>query len=259
MFVLVALFLGVYLIRVNYTFMVIGITVMVSLLYAQLGEFSWSLLLLRLVETAVGVGAVAVTVMVIFPLRPQRVLTTGVLMWFQAFSRLTQASLDRLTGTPPEPADDGDDAPSTLELIRDQDAAYAAFEATAAPLRAATYGRNATQLAEVRAVSAAARSYARSLAAEADEVGDLGETELLRAAAQFKASTAAIESRIETGEHGTYTRSAALVELAARSLPPGDSPARSALRDLTLLDGALARLAQALEMQVADLDTSVPA
>ena len=72
--VLVALFIGIYTIRVNYTFMVIGITVTMSQLYYQLGEFSWSLLVLRLGETAVGVGAVVLTVLLIVPLRPQRVL-----------------------------------------------------------------------------------------------------------------------------------------------------------------------------------------
>ena len=51
--VMVSLFLGLYLFRINYTFMTIGITVMVSQLYVELDEFSNSLLLLRLAETAV--------------------------------------------------------------------------------------------------------------------------------------------------------------------------------------------------------------
>src|SRR3954464_4006185 len=94
--VLVALFFGIYLIRINYTFMVIGVTVTMSQLYVQLGEFSWSLLLLRLVETVIGVGAVVLTVLVILPLRPQRVLTTGLLLWFQALRALVDAALDGL-------------------------------------------------------------------------------------------------------------------------------------------------------------------
>src|SRR4051794_36493564 len=71
--VLVALFFGIYLIRINYAFMTMGITVTMSQLYVQLAEFSWSLLVLRLVETVIGVGAVVLTVLVIVPLRPQRV------------------------------------------------------------------------------------------------------------------------------------------------------------------------------------------
>jgi uncharacterized membrane protein YccC len=58
--ILVALFIGFYLQRINYAFMVIAITVMVSQLYVQLGEFSNVLLLLRLEKTALG-AAIGIT------------------------------------------------------------------------------------------------------------------------------------------------------------------------------------------------------
>jgi uncharacterized membrane protein YgaE (UPF0421/DUF939 family) len=248
--VLVALFFGIYLIRVNYTFMVIGITVTLSQLYAQLGEFSWHLLALRLAETAIGVGAVVLTVLFIVPLRPQRVLTIGVLLWFQALSTLLDGSLRRLV--------DGEDGPLHAES-RNLDAAFAAFEATAKPLRSTTFGRNSTQLTDIVSITAAARDYVRSLAVEADAAGAITSPELRQAAQQLRAGTSAIEARIEVGQHGSYVRSASLLELAARTLPAGDSPARFALRDLTLLDGALARLATALQMEVRDLDTTVTA
>lgn len=249
--VLLALFLGIYLIRVNYTFMVIGITVTVAQLYAQLGELSWHLLLLRLGETAIGVGAVVLTVLVILPLRPQRVLTAGVLLWFRALTRLLEGALDRLLGG----------EPVTLRpAVRQLDAAYAALEATAAPLRSTTFGRNAAQLTEIRVVTAAARNYARSFAteAEATEATDgLNSPAMREAARQLRTSAEAIDHRIHTGENGTYTRASALLELASRPLTPGDTPARLALRDLTLLDGALARLASALHMELRDHDTTI--
>ncbi len=245
--VLVALFFGIYLMRVNYTFMVIGITVTMSQLYAQLGEFSWHLLVLRLGETAIGVGAVVLTVSFIVPLRPQRVLATGILLWFQALSALVDSSLHRLV--------DGEQVASRPQA-RELDAAYAALEATAKPLRSTTFGRNSTQLTEITSISAAARAYARSLAVEADGSAPIDNPALVQAATQLRECMAAIERRIQTGEHGDYVRSASLLELAARTLPPGDSPARFALRDLTLLDGALARLATALRMDVRDLDTT---
>jgi uncharacterized membrane protein YgaE (UPF0421/DUF939 family) len=249
--VLAVLFLGIYLIRVNYTFMVIGITMTLSLIYYQLGEFSWHLLVLRLAETAVGVGAVIVTVLVIVPLRPQRVLTAGVLLWFRALSALLDASLDRLLG--------GSDQSNLRALTRGLDAAYAALEATAQPLRHATFGRNSTQLAEIRAVSAAARNYARSLA---DAVAALDAPNLpsLRAAARdLRASCAAIDTRIESGEDGTYMRASAMIEHAARSLPADRETTLLALRDLTMLDAVLARLATALHMQIHDHDTDAAA
>jgi hypothetical protein len=75
-------------------------------------------------------------------------------------------------------------------------------------------------------------------------------------AEQVRASTSAIERRIETGEHGTYVRASALVELAAGQVRPRHGSLQHALRDLTLLDGALARLAGSLQMEIADYDTT---
>jgi uncharacterized membrane protein YccC len=110
--VLVAMFFGIYLIRVNYMFLTVAITVMISQLYVQLGQFGWPILLLRLVETAVGVGAVVVTVLLVVPLRPQRVLTTGLLLWFRALRALVEAALGRLER----------DAEALRPLVRELDA-----------------------------------------------------------------------------------------------------------------------------------------
>jgi uncharacterized membrane protein YgaE (UPF0421/DUF939 family) len=251
--VLVALFFGIYLIRTNYMFMVIGVTVTMSQLYVQFGEFSWGLLVLRLVETAIGVGAVVLTVLVIVPLRPQRVLTTGLLQWFQKLRSLVDAVLDRVV----------DGEPVALRpKVRELDAAYAALVATAAPLRRGMFGRNSAQLTDLLSITAAARLYARSLAAQAESSeDDATQTEaadraLRVMAEQVRASTSAIERRIETGEHGTYVRASALVELAAGQVRPRHGSLQHALRDLTLLDGALARLAAALQMEIADYDTT---
>lgn len=263
--VLVALFFGIYLLRVNYTFMVIGITVAITQLYKQLGEFSWHLLVVRLGETAIGVGCVVVTVTLIVPLRPQRVLTTGVLMWFQALTAVQELALDRLVeGTAgtgdtqgAERAEGG--AEQVLRpAVRRLDASFAALEATAAQLRGTTFGRHSAQVSDIRTVSAAARGYARSLAAAVESAHAPGLPALAPAAEQLRSSTDAIEQRIETGRHGTYVRCAALVESARHSLSPDHAAARPALRDLTMLDGALARLAVALHMDVRDHDTSEP-
>jgi uncharacterized membrane protein YccC len=56
--ILAALFLGIYLLRINYAFMAIAITVLVSQLYVQLNEFSNALLLLT---DGAGVGFAALT------------------------------------------------------------------------------------------------------------------------------------------------------------------------------------------------------
>jgi uncharacterized membrane protein YccC len=254
--VLVALFFGIYLIRINYMFMTMGITVTMAQLYVQLDEFSWRLMLLRLGETAVGVAAVIVTVLLIVPLRPQRVLTTAVLQWFTALRALVEAFLDRAEGE-----GEGERTPLRA-LVRDVDAAWAALEATAAPLRRAMFGRKSAQLTELLSVGGAARQYARSMAAQVEDAEAdsnepfwTGNRPLRAAAEQLRSSMDAVEHRIRTGVHGCYVRSSALVTLSLDDLRPAHSPLRHALRDLTLLDGTLARLAAALEMDLADHDT----
>lgn len=253
--VLVAMFFGVYLIRLNYMFLVVAITVTISQLYVQIDVFSWQLLLLRLAETAIGSAAVIVTVLFILPLRPQRVLTTGLLLWVNALRRLLEAVLGRF---------DGEHEP-LRPLIRAVDAAYAGLVATAAPLRWTTFGHRSSQLTEVLLVTSAARQYVRSLAAlveraEADgEVQSWADNAPLRPAAeQLRTSVDAIARRLDTGENGRYVRSAALIAPSLDGLRRQPSGFAFALKDLTLLDGALARLATALDMPVGDHDTAGP-
>jgi hypothetical protein len=195
---------------------------------------------------------VILTVLLIVPLRPQRVLTAAFLGWFRALRQLLDAVFGRAEGSqlPLRP------------LVRELDAAYAALEATAAPLRRATFGRNSAQLTELLSVASAARQYLRSLAAQIEDASEdqalaagPAAGSLRAAADQLGRSLDAVEHRIRTGERGCYTRSAALVALTLDNLRPRHSPVRHALRDLTLLDGALARLAAALRMEVDDHDT----
>jgi uncharacterized membrane protein YgaE (UPF0421/DUF939 family) len=90
--ILGALFFGFYLMRINYTFVVIGVTVLVSQLYVHLGEFSDSLLL-RLEETALGAAVAIVVVMLVLPLRTPRVLHIAVRDQVQAVGRLAGHAL----------------------------------------------------------------------------------------------------------------------------------------------------------------------
>jgi uncharacterized membrane protein YccC len=253
--VLVSMFFGVYLIRLNYTFLVIAITVTISQLYMQIDIFSWQLLLLRLAETAIGSTAVIVTVLIILPLLPQRVLTTALLLWVTSLRRLLEAVFGRLDG----------EREALQPLIRAVDVTYAELVATAAPLRWTTLGHRSSQLTEVLSDSSAARQYARSLAASVEQAEADGEAlpwaddaPLRPAAGQLRTSIDAIAQRLDTGENGSYVRSAAFLALTAAHLRPQPSRFALVLKDLTHLDGALARLATALDMEVGDHDTAGP-
>ena len=94
--IMVSLFLGLYLFRVNYAFMVVGITVMVSQLYVELDEFSNSLLLLRLAETSVGAGVAILTVLLVLPLHVGRVARVAARQQLETLVDLADRCLDRL-------------------------------------------------------------------------------------------------------------------------------------------------------------------
>ncbi len=75
--VLGAMFLGVYLLKVNYSFLAMGVTVAISMVFLQLSELSNSLLLERILETAVGALLASLTALFILPLGPRRVIATA--------------------------------------------------------------------------------------------------------------------------------------------------------------------------------------
>ena len=161
--VMVSLFLGLYLFRVNYTFMTIGITVMVSQLYVELDEFSNSLLLLRLAETAVGAGVAILTVLLVLPLHVGRVARVAARQQLEALADLADRCLDRL-------ADPASAAGSDLELraaARRVDVAYQALVATVRPMRTPLLGSLAERIAGFMATAVAARHYARNLLLDA--------------------------------------------------------------------------------------------
>jgi len=240
--VAVSLFLGIYLIRINYMFMAIGITVTMSQLYVQLGEFSWHLLLLRLAETAVGVGAVVITVLFVVPLRPQRVLTAGVLTYFEELQTLLNHIITTLRNR-----DEEQSASRTRSDVRRLDAAYHALLTTAAPLRAGTFGQNSTQLTAILALASTARYYARDLAhTNPHPCG--AHPYLNTATEQLLSSMNTIRRRLEHDEHGTYTPSTDLLTTTG----PDNFDDRILIADLIELDATMATLAHTLGMDVHD-------
>jgi len=265
--VLVSLFLGLYLFRINYTFMTIGITVMVSQLYVELDEFSNSLLLLRLAETAVGAGVAILTVLLVLPLRVGRVARVAARQQLEAFADLADRCLDRL-------ADPDSAVGSDLELraaARRMDVAYQALVAVVWPMRTPLFGSLAERVAGFLATASAARHYARNLLLDAStRYADLDKraTDSLavarhQLAESVGAVTAALEPAPAAADANTaeparqYVRSASLFERVADALPgqPLLSRPHLALRDLQLLDGALAEAARWADVPVTDLDT----
>jgi uncharacterized membrane protein YccC len=72
------LFLGVYFLRVSYTAMIFFVTGLLSLLWGLLGRFSDGLLVIRLLETAIGAAFGAIAAIVILPTRTRDVIGQAV-------------------------------------------------------------------------------------------------------------------------------------------------------------------------------------
>lgn len=253
--IFVSLFLGFYLMRINYAFMVVGITVMVSQLYVQLDEFSNSLLRLRLEETALGAGVAIVVVMVVFPLRTRRVLRVALRAYVQAVADLVEHASARLLGDPVG----GDTAPRAD--ARAVDAAYQGLVATAQPLRRNAVGGIDEGIGEVMRLATASRSYSRNLVHDVDRAGplDLGSRrEIKGATATLHESLDVIAAALNGPRDATYTRSSALLDRAERRSEEQAGTVHDgqlAIRDLKLIDGAMARLAETMSLRIADYDT----
>jgi len=242
--------------RINYTFMVIGITVMVSQLYVQLDEFSNSLLLLRLEETALGAAVTIVVVMLVFPLRTRRVLRVACRDLVQAVAQLAGHASDHLLGV-----DHGAEAAGLRSEARAVDAAYHALSATAQPLRRNLSGGIDENTGRVLRLASAARNYSRNLVTDTESAGQLDpgtRLDIELASATLRQSLDVIAAALTGPRDGVYTRSSALFDRVERSVEERSGiahPVHLAIRDLKLIDGTMARLAEVLGLAITDYDT----
>lgn len=259
--ILASLFFGIYLLRVSYAFMVIGITVMISQLYVRLNEFTNALLLLRLAETALGAAVASLTVLFVLPVRLRQVVAVATREHLQALDEVAGLAVVRLTQS--GSSESGGDT-ELRAAARRLDAAYQALEAATRPLRGTLPGVGGGRLRQQFWYAAtSSRHYARNL------VIDTGWSSCLPEGAGVEVQTAgkllstsineiidAVEAQSFAGR--TYLRSAALFDRIASELEDEDvtTPRQLAFRDLELIDGSLATLAQSLGMAVEALDTS---
>jgi hypothetical protein len=221
------------------------------------------------------------TVLLVLPLHVGRVARVAARQQLEALADLADRCLDRL-------ADPDSAVGSDLELraaARRVDVAYQALVAVVWPMRTPLFGRLAARVAGFMATAVAARHYAHNLLLDAStryaELDQCAIDALAVARRQLAESVGAVTAALapapaadavdvagEAGEAGSgaeqparqYVRSASLFERVADALPAHLLMSRPhlALRDLQLLDGALAEAARWADVPVTDLDT-VPA
>jgi hypothetical protein len=253
--VLVSLFLGLYLFRISYAFMAVAITVTVSQLYQQLGEFTNSLLLVRLEETALGAAVAIAVVLLVLPLHTRQVLRVALREHVEAVGRLVDHAAARLQGG-------ADGIISTLRSdARAVDAAYQAVAATAQPVRRTVWGSADEDIVRALRLTAASRNYSRNLVVDTERSRPPGvatDLDMARASATLHQSIEVVARALTGPRDGIYIRSSSLFDRAERRLddcPHGLPSTEFALRDFKLLDGTMAHLAELMGLGITDFDT----
>jgi hypothetical protein len=105
------------------------------------------------------------------------------------------------------------------------------------------------------------RYYSQNLAADVEAAGPLDKDVRLgvkQASATLDESLGVISAAVTGSRDVTYTRSSALYDQAERRLETarqGVGPAQLAIRDLKLIDGAMAGLAKVIKVGITNLDT----
>jgi Fusaric acid resistance protein-like len=250
--ILASVLLGLYLQRADYAFLVIGITVLVSQLYAELGDFSNLLLVQRLEETAIGAVVAAAVVVAVLPLHASRVARVALRGYLAAMASLLRHAY---------PALGGEEAAALLQDdTRALDSAYRALASSIQSMRRIQAGGQSRRAGATIVAATSARRYALNLVRDIPTaaVPDADIAALLNRGCQtLQASLTSLQSAVAGLGGCTYTRSASLFDLIEqRSAAPGrgSGDGRLALRDLRMIDGALAELAGTLGLHVTSYD-----
>jgi uncharacterized membrane protein YccC len=245
-----ALTVGLYFVQVSYWLMAVGITIMVSELYVQLGEFSSGLLVLRLEETALGAVIAMLAAVLIFPVGTRRAAMQAATGYLDALrsliTRLPQSLLD---------------PPGARRLSADSralDDALAQLRATAHPL---TWDPSRHGAVEHRlSVIMRSSDFARKLASEADRVDQLDDRSAERLREALQPQQASLEALLAAvhGEHNGARLHPIADRLAAidRDLTEAGAsragPQRKMLRTLGSLDTTLVELGEELGLTPAE-------
>ncbi len=250
--ILPAITFGVYFQRVSYSLMVTGITVMVSMLYVDLGEFSNGLLLDRLELTAIGAVIAMLAALVIFPVRTRRVVRQAAVQYLDALL----AFLENLSETVRRTAVEEPPTPTLTSTVaaRHLDDTLQQLLVTARPLARGPFRRD--ELEHNLQVFVISDHVARNLAADAHAISALEETERTQLASALQTEADLVRTLHDAIRRATNPDTEVVnsavdpLSEAARSLAEQgvvrSDPRRRLFRALFNLDGALVQLRRQL-------------
>ncbi|HXP56408.1 MAG TPA: FUSC family protein [Streptosporangiaceae bacterium] len=223
-----------YYVQTAYGVMTLFITLMLSLLYALLGEFSFSLLSLRLEETGIGALIGAVVALLVLPQRGRQPVTDRLVTVLNEMAAL----LDVVATAPAAGAVETDRRTATLDHVRRLDQAYQQLRTLTAPaitLPGAQNRRARQTLLTVGVLAYRARMIS-GLATQGDWSAEAGPV------ARYAREVAA--ALLEPNRPGQPDR--ALDDLVRGTMvPDGERPETSIRQQLEVITLAIARLAAA--------------
>ena len=234
--IVLALGVGIYFMRASYPLMVVGITICVSQLYVQLGEFSNQLLELRLEETAIGAGVAAVAALVVFPSRTRSVARVAAGNYYAQLGEM----LDRLSDELDPAAANGHDQVPLSTLSRGLDNAAHQLRSAAQPLTITPFRRDEIQ--HNVGLFAQASHHARNVAADVQRDLELGPRVREAAAASLRTQRALVGTlqHERPAQSDDLRRQGDLLGVSLDHLGRHDE--RRLLRHIARLDETLAEL-----------------
>jgi hypothetical protein len=225
---------GTYFIKTSYALMVIGVTIMVSQLYEQLGTYSNHLLVLRLEETTVGAVVAVLAAVLIFPVSTRRATRVAALGHLTALHDVLGAMVDRLSGR--------DGGASLTASSRALDHAHHQLLAVAGPLRHNPLRRRVR--ARNLMLFTEAAHLARNLVAYVGrDTSTVAASSTVLAALEAERETVASVRQVVADDHVRFpVRRLAQDLLDAIECPPSRDERRDFGRDLDDLDETLVEL-----------------
>jgi hypothetical protein len=130
--IFVCLFCAFYFMKVTYSLMTFWISTMLALMYGLLGEFTFSLLMLRIEETAIGAVIGIAAAMLVLPINTRTRIRNDAHTFFLTLADLVEASVASLAG--------GETLTSLTETARQLGRDLDQFRTTAKPLSAGIAG-----------------------------------------------------------------------------------------------------------------------
>lgn len=256
--VLVSVFVTAYFVQINYGIAMAGITVAISMVYVQLGEFSNSLLLTRLEVTAIGAAVAAAVAITVIPLRAGSVIRVALQDQLLALRALLRHVSERVL----DKTEDGVALRFDARRLGAADQALGAAAASIA-LDAPLLGGVNRRLVQATEIAGASRHFAHDLMVDSESVRCLDDDvrrSIGKGWQRLDRSLAAIANAMTQKTEGTYLRSSAYFDEAERLLEgrPDTIGAQRMAAGFVLIDRGLAELAEIAGLDVKDVDLVNP-